>query len=94
MLKNLNEVLEDFISEDKDSIKNKLKDAISEGFKEKATLSIEKLEDGSTKTHIEGTNFGILIALAGLEKSVLKKLNTPKGLWELIKHSVGSEESK
>ena len=94
MLKNLNEVLGDFIREDKDSFTNKLQERISDAFKEKASLSIEKFEDGRAETHIEGSNLGILIALAGLEKTVLEKLDAPKGLWELVKHTVGTKEAE
>lgn len=94
MLKNLNEVLEDFIREDKDSFTNKLQERISDAFKEKASLSIEKFEDGRAETHIEGSNLGILIALAGLEKTVLEKLDAPKGLWELVKHTVKTKEAE
>ena len=93
MLKDLNEVLGDLLSDDKDSVKSKLQERIEKGFTEKASVSIVKFEDGRAETHIEGTNVAVLIALAGLEKSVLEKLNPPKGLWELIKHSVGTREA-
>lgn len=94
MLKGLNEALGDLISDEKDNVKNKMLEKISEGFKEKASLSIEKFEDGRAKTHIEGSNIGILIALAGLEKTVLENLDAPNGLWELVKHTVGTKEVK
>lgn len=92
MLKDLNEVLGDLIKDDKDSFKSKLQEKINKGFKEKASISIEKFEDGRAETHIEGTNIAVLIALAGLEKAVLEKLDTPKSLWELIKQTVGTIE--
>lgn len=69
-----------------------LKDKINEAHKQPAKISIEKHEDGRAETHIEGTNIAVLIALAGLEKTVLEKLNPPKGLWELIKTSTGTLE--
>ena len=94
MLKGLNEVLEDMLGDGKDSFKNKVQERISDGFNEKANLSIEKFEDGRAETHIEGSNIGVLIALAGLEKTVLEKLDVPRGAWELIKHSVGTEEAE
>ena len=92
MLKDLNGVLEDMLEDNKDSFKSKLQERITKGFEEKAILSIEKKENGEAITKIEGTNIGVLIALAGLEKSVLEKLNPPKGLWKLIKDSVGTKE--
>lgn len=94
MLKSLNGVLEDMLGDGKDSFKNKVQERISDAFKEKASLSIEKFEDGRAETHIEGSNIGVLIALAGLEKTVLEKLDAPKGLWELVKHTVGTKEAE
>lgn len=94
MLKSLNGVLEDMLGDGKDSFKNKVQKRISDGLNEKASLSIEKFEDGRAETHIEGSNIGVLIALAGLEKTVLEKLDVPRGAWELIKHSVGTEEAE
>jgi len=94
MLKSLNGVLEDMLGDNENSLSNKMKKRIDEGFKEKATVSIEKFEDGTAQSHIEGSNIGVLIALAGLEKSVLEKLDVPKGVWELIKHSVGTKEAE
>lgn len=94
MLKSLNGVLEDMLGDGKDSFKNKVQKRISDGLNERASLSIEKFEDGRAETHIEGSNIGVLIALAGLEKTVLEKLDVPRGAWELIKHSVGTEEAE
>lgn len=68
-------------------------DKINEAFKQPAKLSIEKFEDGKSILDVEGTNLAILITLAGLEKAVLKKLNQPRGLWDLIKHSVETMEA-
>lgn len=68
-------------------------DKISEAYKQPAKLSIEKFEDGRANTSIEGTNLAVLITLAGLEKAVLEKLNPPRGLWDLIKTTVGTREA-
>ncbi len=92
MLKNINGVLEDMLGDNKDSVKSKLQERINQAFKEKASISIEKFEDGRAEAHIEGTNIAVLIALAGLEKSVLEKLNPPIGLWKTIKDKVGTME--
>lgn len=70
-----------------------LKDKINEAHKQPAKLSIEKHEDGTAETHIEGSNLAVLITLAGLEKTVLEKLNPPRGLWELIKNTTGTMEA-
>lgn len=70
-----------------------LKYKINEAHKQPAKISIEKHEDGSADTHIEGSNLAILITLAGLENAVLGKLNPPKGLWGLIKNTTGTMEA-
>ena len=69
-----------------------LQDKLNEAHKQPAKLSIEKHEDGTAETHIEGTNLAVLIALAGLEKTVLEKSNPPRGLWELVKNTTGTME--
>lgn len=78
MLKSLNGVLEDMLGDNENSLTNKMKKRIDEGFKEKATVSIEKFEGGRAETRIEGTNIGILIALAGLEKNSTRKIRYAK----------------
>lgn len=94
MLKDLNEALGDLLNDDKNKVINKMQKEINKAFKEKASISIEKFEDGRAKTHIEGSTLGILIALAGLEKSVLEKLDVPREVWGLIKRTVGTKEAK
>lgn len=76
----------------KNIMADNVKDSISEAFNEPAKISIEKDADGRAKTHIEGKPLPILIALAGLEKAVLEKLDAPTGVWELIKEAVGTKE--
>lgn len=93
MLKGLNEVLEDMLG-DEESLKNKLEERINEALNEKASISIETCKGGKAKTHIEGTNIGVLIALAGLENIVLEQTHTPEGLFELIKNIVGTKEAE
>ena len=94
MLKDLNEALGDLLNDDKNKVINKMQKEINKAFKEKASISIEKFEDGRAETHIEGSTLGILIALAGLEKSVLEKLDVPREVWGLIKRTVGTKEAK
>lgn len=94
LLEILNEALGDLLNDDKNKVINKMQKEINKAFKEKASISIEKFEDGRTETHIEGSTLGILIALAGLEKSVLEKLDVPREVWGLIKRTVGTKEVK
>jgi hypothetical protein len=87
-LKELNEILEGVT----DGMPNKIKEAIEKGHKEEAKISVHKYADGRAETRVEGSTMGILIALAGLEKTVLDKINVPAGLFELIKDTVGTKE--
>lgn len=93
MLKELNEVLGDLLNDNITGVNSKIKDKIQEAFKEEATISIKKSKDGRAETHVEGSTLAILITLAGLEKTVLEKLNTPNAIWEMIKHTIGTEEA-
>ncbi|MBQ2870348.1 hypothetical protein IJE86_01460 [bacterium] len=94
ILEELKDIMKDLLNGNRDSMINKIEERITKGFKEHAKISIEKFEDGRASTNIEGTTMGILIALAGLEKTILEKTNPPKELWELIKKSVGTMEVK
>lgn len=93
MLKELNEVSGDLLNDNITGVNSKIKDKIQEAFKEEATISIKKSKDERAETHVEGSTLAILITLAGLEKTVLEKLNTPNAIWEMIKHTVGTEEA-
>ena len=94
MLKGLSEVLEDMLG-DEESFKNKLEERINNALnKEEASISIETCKDGKAKTHIEGTNIGVLIALAGLENAVLEQTHAPEGLFELIKKCTRTERAE
>lgn len=94
MLEGLNEVLEDILG-DEESFKNKLEERLNKALnEEEASISIETCKDGKAKTHIEGTNIGILIALAGLENAVLEQIHAPEGLFELIKEYTRTERAE
>lgn len=92
-LSKLNKIMDTLIDDKKEGFVSKVQKSINEAFKEKATISIEKQENGEATTHIEGSTLAVLITLAGLEKTVLEKLDTPKSLWELIKQTVGTMEA-
>lgn len=87
-LKELSELLEGV-----SDIPNHFREAIEKGHKEEAKISVHKYADGRAETSVEGSTMGILIALAGLEKTVLNKINVPAGLFELIKDTVGTREA-
>ncbi len=63
--------------------------ALKNGFDGEAELSIKKVKNGFANLHVEGNMFSILIALASLEKSILKKYDVPKELWEIVKERTG-----
>lgn len=89
------EMLEELLKLLKDSKKgmeSKLKEAVEEAIKENALISL-KMKKGVSEVKVQGSTIAILIALSQLEKSILEKLNPPKGLYELIKKSVSYEEA-
>lgn len=90
MLENIKKTLEKVNSKNSGFIKEK----IEEAFNEPATISIKKDADGKAETHVEGGSIALLITLAGLEKTILEKLDAPTEVWELIKHLVGTKEVK
>ena len=91
-LKKLNELLGEVLDENIEELTKELNKELKRGLKEKAKLSVETFGNGNAKTCIEGKTLPILIALSTLEKTVLKDLNPPKGLYELIKNKVQSME--
>lgn len=98
MLKKISEKLEKInttdMKNDVGDIKSIVQNKISEAFNEPAIISIEKDNDGKAETHVEGTSLAILITLAGLEKTIIKKLEVPSSTWELIKSAVGTREAE
>lgn len=90
MLKDINKTLDKIIEVDDDKIKK----AIDEAFKGEATISMKKYKDGRAETHMEGDKITLLIALAGLEKNMLEKLEVPSLVWEHFRSIVGTTEVK
>lgn len=86
-------LLEMLTKEDK-NLPNLMKNRFEEARKEKVKISVEKDENGDAKTHIEGSTFGILFTLAGLEKTILNDLGVSNDMFDTIKHMVGVKEVK
>ncbi len=86
----LDDIIEKMVYE---SMSSSLDKMINEAFKEKASISIEKFEDGSANTSIKGRRLPILVTLAGLENFLLKELDPPKGLWEQVQNKIGTKEA-
>lgn len=94
LLKELNGVIEDNIKEYKSETKGNFKKALDKAFEEKASISIEKFEDGKAETCIEGSALAILITLAALEQTILEHAKIPTPLWEAIKDTTGTRDDK
>lgn len=75
-----------------DLFKKLIEAKVNECIEEDTTISIEKKADGTAKANITGSRMGVLVALAGLEKTILKQLNAPAGLLEIIKDVVDTME--
>ena len=65
---------------------------IDKSFNEEATISIKKHKDGSADVNVGGKTLAVLITLAGLERGILKKLEVPDEIWEMIKDITGCKE--
>lgn len=90
MKKELNEMLKSAET----LTKMMLSDALDKAITEKCSISITKNEKGEAKQEIKGSPLAILVTLAGLEKTILEKIEAPTGLFEMIKEFVGTEEGK
>ena len=73
-------------------ISKELEKGLNNALKEDVEVSIKR-EKGEYNVTIEGNTLAILIALAGLENSVLKTVSPEKGLYELVKARVITEEA-
>lgn len=93
ILKELNGVLGDMVEIIQNDITDKLDKDIQKAGKEKCIISMETFENGKSNLHIEGSNLALLVNLAGLENAILKKLDPPVGLWELIKDVTHTKEN-
>lgn len=92
MIEELLEAFKDFMIGDAEALAKKVDAIFDKAFKERAKLSIEKSEDGTAKTKIEGNTLAVLITLAGLEKTVFEEYEVPKEVWEMVQEKVGTKE--
>ena len=97
MDKELKEMLKDLLKDLESKLDKRgdfdIKTKLEEASKEDTEISI-KVKDGKAKTKIEGSGLALLITLAGLEKTLLKKLNPPKGIYDIVKQVVDTEDVK
>ena len=87
MLKELNKMLENV-----EDTPSKIQEFINRGHSEEAEISIHKYADGRAETGVKGSTPALLVALAGLEHTVLEKLDVPAGMFELVKRTLGTRE--
>ena len=71
-----------------------LRKEIEKAFKEPVKLSITKDNSDRCTTEMQGSTIAILIDLAGLEETVLNKLDVPPYIWAFVKEIVGTKEGK
>lgn len=94
MLEDLKEIETHVFNNDKSSLGDNLFNKLEKAFNEEIKVSIETHKNGVSKVEAKGSNIGLLVALAGLEKAILEKINPPKGFWEIIKNSVGVKNNE
>ena len=91
-----NKKIEKLLNDIKETIKELNLDNMAETFieatKDPCEISIRTDNKGGAEINVEGHKLSLLIALAGLEKSVLQQLNCDKDTFELIKNIVGTRE--
>lgn len=92
MLKDIKEIMDKLDNTDIEDKKEMITEALINASKEKAKISIEMDGKGGAQCEVEGHRLSLIIALASLEKHILKETNTPKSFFEAIKNVVGSEE--
>lgn len=77
---------------DTNKIIEKFHKKLEEAMEEECTISIVKSKGGKATTHIEGSYIAILLTLAGLEKSVLEKLDFDAEMFDFLKSLIGNKE--
>ena len=92
-LKEINKFMENAIGTNE--LDKKIKDFVDAGINGEAFISIKKnKKNGTSEIKVEGTRPAILVGLAGAEKGILKQLDVPSGLFDLVKKSVGTKEAE
>ena len=94
MLEDLKGVLDTLLTGDKGKMAEKINERLLEANKQPVIISIEKDKHGKATTKVEGERLAILLTRAGLENALLKKLNVPTQVWEMLKQVVDSEEAE
>ncbi len=92
MLDELKEMIDLLGETDIDKKRGIVANKLEEASKQKAKLSIELNGKGGAQCEVEGHRLSLLLALASLEKHVLKETETPQRFFEAIKNVVGTEE--
>ena len=75
--------------EEKEFLKN-----LDEALKQPCKIHLDKDKNGEAKVQIEGNTKGLLIGLAGLENALLKQLDVPTPVFEMVKGYVGTRRAE
>ena len=94
MLKDLNGVLGEFLNKNKDEMSKTIEERFEEANKDEFSIKAKKEKDGDVKVELKGERLSILLGLAGLEHTILEKLEVPKDIWEIIKKTVYTEDAE
>lgn len=92
--KDFNKKLEEITKELGDLIGSKLYERIEESYKKGgAEISIKTKKNGNAEVHLHGDILAMLMALASLEKEILKNTGIPTIFYEsVIKPMIGTEK--
>lgn len=93
MNKEIEDKLDDLIEEIAKSVFNEKEERkiLEQALKENAEIKVVN-KNGCTQVSMEGRRLTLLLLLAGLEKNILKKTNTPEIFFEQLKKIVGTKE--
>lgn len=87
----LKKILESII-DNKENKKETISDILDKAINEPCEISIKKKKGDKAEAYIEGSGLSLLIALATIESSILKKLNCSQEVFDLIKTFIGHKE--
>ena len=88
-MEKMNRILDDMLVKMEKEQKT-IKDRIDEVIDEPCKILIEKGKNGEGYLHIEGNSLAILVALAGAEQNILKKVKCTDSNFEKIKDMIGT----
>ena len=94
MDKDIKDMLKDLLNKMGEKLEKveKVDSMISEAINEPCKICIDKKENGEACLGVEGSRLALLVTLAGMEKSILNKLDCDNQEFSFIKSVVGTKE--